>query len=115
MNTDQENPLYKNESHEIIACAMEVHNELGFGFHEKPYENAIVMEFGIRNICCEQQKKFELIYKTKKVGEYIPDLIVHEKIIVDTKVIAKITDHELGQMMNYLKITGYRLGYILNF
>ena len=73
------------------------------------------MEFGLRSIGCEQQKKFELIYKTKNVGDYIPDLIVYGKIIVDTKVITKITDHEIGQMMNYLKVTGFRLGYILNF
>jgi len=50
-----------------------------------------------------------------KVGDYIPDLIAYEKIVVDTKVIEKITDREIGQMMNYLKVTGLRLGYILNF
>ena len=49
------------------------------------------------------------------VGEYVPDLIVFNKIVVDTKVIDKITDRETGQMINYLKVTGLRLGYILNF
>lgn len=57
----------------------------------------------------------ELLYKKEKLGNYVPDLIVHNKITVDTKVIEKITDREIGQMMNYLKITGLRLGYILNF
>jgi len=51
----------------------------------------------------------------EKVGDYIPDLLAFGKIVVDTKVIEQITDREIGQMMNYLKITGCRLGYILNF
>jgi GxxExxY protein len=115
MNTDKEEPIYKAESEQIIGCAIEVHNSLGFGFHEKPYENALVVEFGIRNIPCEQQRQFDLIYKERKVGNFIPDLIVFEKIIIDTKVIPRITDLEVGQMMNYLEVTGLRLGYILNF
>jgi GxxExxY protein len=49
------------------------------------------------------------------VGEYVPDLIAHDRIVVDTKVIERITDHELGQVMNYLKVTGLRVGLILNF
>ena len=56
-----------------------------------------------------------MVYKTTKVGEYIPDLIVFSKIIVDAKVIDEITGREIGQMMNYLRITGLRLGYIINF
>jgi GxxExxY protein len=115
MNTDKEELIYKAESEVIIGCAIEVHNSLGFGFHEKPYENALVVEFGIRNIPCEQQKQFDLIYKDQKVGNYIPDLIVFSKIIIDTKVIPRISDLEVGQMINYLEVTGLRLGYILNF
>ena len=75
----------------------------------------MVVEFQIRNIPYQQQRSFEMIYKDVKVGEYIPDLIVFNKIIVDLKVIEKITHHEIGQIMNYLKITGLRLGYIINF
>ena len=94
---------------------MEVHNGVGHGFHEKPYENALVVEFRLRHIPCDQQKRFDIRYKSEKVGEYIPDLIAFGKIIVDKKVIEKITSHEVGQMMNYLKISGLQLGYILNF
>jgi len=54
-------------------------------------------------------------YKSVKVGEYIPDLICFERIVVDTKTIERITNHEIGQMMNYLKITNLRLGLLLNF
>jgi len=115
MNTDKEEPLYKAESQQIVGSAMEVLNEIGHGFHEKPYENALVIEFRLRGIVCLQQKQFDILYKNVKVGDYIPDLIAYEKIVVDTKVIEKITDREIGQMMNYLKVTGLRLGYILNF
>ena len=55
------------------------------------------------------------MYKGVEVGEYVPDLIAHGKLVVDTKVIERITSHELGQMMNYLKITGLKVGLILNF
>jgi len=115
MNTDYREPRFKAESQQIVGSAMEVLNEIGHGFHEKPYENALVIEFRLRGIDCLQQKPFEILYKNEKVGDYIPDLIVYGKIVVDTKVIEKITDCEIGQMMNYLKVTGLRLGYILNF
>lgn len=115
MNTDENEPIYKAESQQIVGCAIEVLNELGHGLHEKPYENSLVVEFRLREIPFEQQRKFDIIYKEQKVGDYIPDLLVSGKIVVDTKVIEKITDREIGQMLNYLKITGYKLGYILNF
>jgi len=94
---------------------MEVLNILGHGLLEKPYENALVVEFGLRGIPIRQQPRFDVIYKCVKVGEYVPDLICCDKIVVDAKTIERITSHEIGQMMNYLKITGLRLGLLLNF
>lgn len=105
----------KDEVFEVVGCAMEVLNALGHGLLEKPYENALVVEFGIREIRYQQQPHFPVIYKGISVGEYIPDLITHNQIVVDTKVINIITDHEVGQIMNYLKITGLSVGLILNF
>ena len=115
MDTDTHGFLYKEETHQIIGCAMEVLNTIGHGLLEKPYENALCVEFGSRNIPFKQQPRFNVIYKNVKVGEYIPDLIVFDKIVVDTKTINKITNHEKGQILNYLKITGLRVGLILNF
>ena len=89
MSASKEEPIYKEESQRIIGCAMEVHNELGHGFHEKPYERSLVIEFREQNIPCIQQKSFKILYKGENVGDYIPDLIVFEKIIVETKVISK--------------------------
>lgn len=114
-NTDKHGLLYEDETHQIIGCAFEVLNTLGHGLPEKPYENALVVEFGLKNITLQQQARFPVIYKTVKVGEYIPDLIAFDKIVVDTKVIEKIGDSEMGQMINYLKITGLKVGLILNF
>ena len=115
MNSYKDEPLYKKESKEIVGVAMEVLNDVGHGLHEKPYENAMVIEFLDRGISCEQQKQFDILFKTRKVGEYVPDIIAYDKIIIDTKVIETITDHEIGKMMNYLSFTGLQLGYIINF
>lgn len=93
---------------------MEVLNTLGHGLHEKPYEDALVVEFGLRGIPVRQQRQFEVRYKGVLVGEYIPDLIAFDLIVVDAKTIERIGDPELGQMLNYLKITGLKLGMILN-
>ncbi len=88
---------------------------LGNGLLEKPYENALALEFKLQNIPFRQQPGFVVLYKTVKVGEYIPDLIVFEKIIVEVKTVERITNHEIGQMLNYLKITNLKIGLILNF
>jgi GxxExxY protein len=107
--------LLKDEVFTIVGCAMEVLNELGHGLHEKPYENALVVEFGLRGIPYLQQPRYDVLYKTVKVGEYIPDLIAFNAVVLDAKVIEGITDHERGRMLNYLKITRLKVGVILNF
>ncbi len=112
---NSESLLFKEEVHQVVGCAFEVLNTLGHGLHEKPYENALVVEFKLRGISYQQQQKFEVIYKEVNVGEYIPDLICFEKLIVDTKTIERISDNELGQMINYLRITGLEVGLIINF
>jgi GxxExxY protein len=115
MDTDRHRFLFKEETHQIIGCAMEVLTTLGHGLLEKPYENAMCVEFGLKEIPFAQQPRFTVSYKNVKVGEYIPDLIVFDKIVVDTKTVERITDHEKGQILNYLKITDLHVGLILNF
>jgi len=115
MNTNKHELILGSESHRIVGCAMEVLNTLGHGLLEKPYENALVVEFGLQGIPCQQQPRFDVHYKSIKVGEYIPDLICFDQIVVDTKAIEKLGNNEIGQMMNYLKITGLKLGLLLNF
>jgi GxxExxY protein len=107
--------LLKNETHQIIGSAMEVLNEIGHGFHEKIYENALVVEFGLRGIPVIQQPDFPVIYKSVNVGVYVPDLICFGLVVVDAKTIGEITDHEIGKMLNYLKVTNLQVGLLVNF
>jgi GxxExxY protein len=99
--------LAKEEVFQIVGCAIEVLNALGHGLVEKPYENALAVEFGLRNVPFRQQPLFDVLF--------IPDLIAFDGVVVDTKVIDRITDHERGLMLNYLRITHLRVGVILNF
>lgn len=115
IRSDDRNFICAEETRQIIGCAMEVLNTLGHGLLEKPYENALVVELGLKHIPYQQQAKFDIFYKSVKVGVYIPDLIVFGKIIVDIKTIDRITSVEKGQILNYLKICGMRVGLILNF
>lgn len=94
---------------------MEGLNTLGHGLHEKPCENALVVEFGLKGIPYEQQQRFQVDYKTVMVGEFIPDLMAGQAVVVDTKVVDRITDLERGPMLNYLRITGLKVGLIINF
>ena len=99
----------------ILGSCFEVVNTLGHGLLEKPYENALCVEFDLRGIPYVQQARFPVVYKSVEVGTYVPDLIVFNEVVVDAKVVDRITDHELGQMLNYLKITGLEVGLIINF
>ncbi len=74
-----------------------------------------MVEFRIKGIGFSQQRQFEVLYKKERVGLFIPDLIAFDQVIVDAKVIDRITDYERGQMLNYLRITKLRVGLILNF
>lgn len=112
---NEEDLILKEEVFAVVGAAMEVSTILGHGLHEKPYENALVVEFEKRNISYLQQPHFPIIYKEVKVGEYIPDLITHDSLVVDTKTIDRITDNEIGQMLTYLTITNLNVGLILNF
>jgi GxxExxY protein len=115
MDTNTEKLLLKDEVFQVVGCAIEVLNTLGHGLVEKPYENALVIEFLLRKIPFKQQPSCDVLYKGHKIGLFVPDLIVFDALVVDTKVIDKITDHERGLILNYLRITGLRVGVILNF
>ena len=115
MDTNSEKLLLKDEVFPVVGCAIEILNTIGHGLVEKPYENALVIEFLLRKIPFRQQPSYDVLYKGHKIGLFVPDLIVFDALVADTKVIDKITDHERGLMLNYLRITGLRVGVILNF
>src|SRR4029453_13730863 len=113
MDTNNGKLLLKTEVFQIVGCAIEVLNTLGHGLLEKPYENALVVEFGLRKVPFGQQPSFDVLYKGQKIGVFVPDLIAFDSVVVDTKVIDRITDHERGLMLNYLRITQLRVAIIL--
>lgn len=115
MDTNTHELIHKDEVFQIVGAAIEVLNQVGHGFHEKPYENALTVEFVLRGIPFKQQPQYPISYKGSEIGLYVPDLIAFDRIVVDAKVIEKITNFERGQMINYLKIAGHRVGVILNF
>ena len=115
MYTNDDKLVYKDQVFQIVGCAIEILNTLGHGLIEKPYENALVVEFGLRKIPFRQQPAFDVLYKGQKVGLFVPDLVAFDSIVVDTKVVDRITDHERGLMLNCLRITALRVGVILNF
>ncbi len=108
--------IYEKElSDKIIGCAFEVYNHLGHGFLEKVYERALLNEFTINNIQAESQVAIKVLYKNENVGDYFADIIVENKIILELKHVSSIENIHIAQLINYLKATGYKLGYILNF
>ena len=99
----------------VIGCAMKVHNVLGPGFLEKIYENALAIELRQSGVRIEQQKKLDVYYGEFLVGEYIADIVVDERVLLELKAVRAIDDAHQAQLLSYLKTTGLHLGLILNF
>jgi GxxExxY protein len=113
MHTDKEDD---NElTRKVIGCAYAVQNELGSGFLEKVYENAMVHELGKQGIAAVQQAPIEVRYDGVQVGEYFADLFVQNRLIVELKAVKAIASEHSAQVLNYLKATGQRLALIINF
>ena len=107
--------ILKAETEMLIGFAFKILNEVGHGLNEKVCENALTVLFKLNNIAFDQQRRFPVVFRGVEVGEFVPDLIAFGSVIVDMKVIDSITDHERGQMLNYLRVTKLRVGLILNF
>ena len=101
--------------YQVVGYAMEVINELGHGLREKTYEKALIVEFQRNEAHFSQQKIYPVLYKNVHIDDYIPDLLVNDELIVEVKVAENICDEHIGQVINYLKISGCSLGLILNF
>jgi GxxExxY protein len=108
--------LYKEEVYSIVGAAFEVYNELGVGFLEAVYQEALGAEFTLRHIPYKPQQEIEVKYKGKPLGKkYVADFVVYEKIIIEIKAIERLTSRETAQVINYLKATDYQLGILINF
>jgi GxxExxY protein len=107
--------LEKDLVYRIIGCAMAVHNTLGHGLREKTYENGLCVEFRHQGIKHSQQSRYPVYYRNELIDEFVPDLVAEQRVIVDTKTVETINDDHRGTMINYLKITGLKVGVIINY
>ncbi|HXG38555.1 MAG TPA: GxxExxY protein [Bacteroidota bacterium] len=107
--------LEKDLVYRIVGCAMTVHNTIGPGLREKTYENALCVELRYQGIRYRQQSRYPVQYRNEIIDEFVPDLVVEERVIVDTKTAETIIDDHRGTMLNYLRITGLKVGVIINF
>ncbi len=107
--------IYEELSNKIIKAYNNVQNALGKGLAEKVYENALCIEFEEIGIPYERQKPLSVEYKGHVVGNYLADLFVDNKIIIELKAVSAITKEHVAQTLNYINLTHSKLGYILNF
>ena len=108
--------IYKHETYQIIGAAMKVHRELGPGFTEKVYQEALAIEMKDQNIPFEREVTLHAAYRgTTLEGTFVPDFICYDKIIVELKATKELTDVHRSQAINYAKVAGYKLSLLLNF
>lgn len=106
----------KDESYGIIGCCMEVHSQLGCGFLEAIYQEALAIEFSQSGVPYQQQKELQIAYKgTHLEKKYIADFICYNKVIVEIKAVSELTDIHYAQLFNYLRATNIKLGLLFNF
>jgi len=99
----------------IRGAVFEVNRVLGAGFLEKVYENALSIELTNRGLTVEKQVPIKVVYKEKPVGDYIADMLVEKKVIIEVKTVGKLDKIHEAQLLNYLKATGIHLGLLVNF
>jgi GxxExxY protein len=99
----------------VIGCAIEVHKELGPGLLERPYLIAMCVELAHRGVPFERERVIALRYRSVSIGDYIPDLVVANKVVVEVKSCLRDEDVFTAQLLTYLRLTNLRVGLILNF
>jgi len=107
--------LEKELVYEINGCVFEVYKELGHGFLEKVYENALIIELEEKGHAVERQKQLKVAYKDQIIGEYVADIIVNGKVLIELKAQSNLLKIHEAQILNYLKATGIKIGLLVNF
>ena len=114
--TEQPNKLIHGDlAYQVVGLAMQVHRELGYGFLEKVYENALMVLLQRAQISAQQQVPLKVVFEGVVVGDYYADILVDQAILIELKVSDRIVPAHRAQMLNYLKATGIKLGLIINF
>ena len=112
----EENYPFKQECYKIIGCAMKVHSELGSGFLEAVYQEALSIMFRNEKIPFEKEKLLEIEFLGQKLNKkYIADFICFDEIIIETKAVKELNNVHIAQVFNYLKATNKKLGLLINF
>ena len=106
---------HKELTAKIIDCAYKVHRELGFGFLESVYQNALVIELTKAGLKSEREKRIQVYYDGKVVGDFVADILVKEKVILELKSVSQVHPAHEAQLINYLKATGIKVGLLINF
>ena len=107
--------LYQNLSYQIISACMAVHNSIGPGLAENCYHKALELEFKQRNIKAVSERPFFVRHLGEEVGKYFADLVIEDKIILELKSVLRLTSSHQSQLLNYLRISGFKLGFLFNF
>ena len=115
MNTDCEDIKYKELTDKIIKIFYRVYNKLGYGFLERIYENAMMIEFKRESIPAVSQSAIKVFYEDEIIGEYFDDILVDDKVIVEIKAAKYLVVENEAQLLNYLKATNIEVGLLLNF
>ena len=115
MNTDYQDSKHKSLTEKIIKVFYRVYNSLGYGFLEKVYENAMMIEFERDNLPAVSQYAIKVFYDNQIVGEYFADILVGNKVIVEIKATKSLALEYEAQLLNYLKATDKEVGLLLNF
>ena len=115
MNTDYQDSKYKELTEKIIKIFYRVYNNLGYGFLEKVYEKAMIIEFKRDDTHAVSQYPIKVFYEGEIVGEYFTDLLVDDKVIVEIKAVKSLASENEAQLLNYLKATDKEVGLLLNF
>jgi GxxExxY protein len=111
----EEKILYRDLSYKIVGLAMKVHSELGYGFLEKIYENALMVVFEENRIKAHQQFPIKVQFHERITGDYVADILVEDSIILELRAQDRILDVHKAQKLNYLKATNFKLALLLNF
>jgi GxxExxY protein len=109
------NYIHSELTDKIIGCAYDVYNQLGFGFMEKVYENAMMIKLPQKGLEVVQQALIKVYFEDKLVGEYFADILVNNKVILEFKAVSSLSKAHEVQLVNYLKATGIKVGLVINF
>jgi GxxExxY protein len=115
MNADYQDFKHKELTEKIIKIFYRVYNKLGYGFLEKIYENAMMIEFRREGIPAVPQSPIKVFYEGEIIGEYYADILVDNKVIVEIKAAKCLVEENEAQLLNYLKATDIEVGLLLNF